>query len=493
MKNTIPEPETHVAASSSVGTKPDDPPMRDRPRTLAQALAPHAVDADVLETRYQPMLRLVRELIGVVPSADAQLELWPPAFRSYNLIVPSLLHLPPALFGLGAPKALVGLAMYTSSRAAECTYCSAHTCSYALRRGASAESVIGERTGPEKAVVRVAEGLSRQPPDVSTEDITALREVLPDKHVARVVAGIALMGFLNKFMDAMGTELEPEPMAEVARLIGSTGWTPGQHQWGDTSQTLPDDPPPVDTLSTLLHVVRQAPGAIRLEREWTRGVPFDPVRANAYLRDRSGIECSLLADLPDRATVRALATVLRDNLDSRQSGIGIVTKGLAGLVYAAANGNAELGTMARAIVRAHTVEAGACSNDAATTMAESRAIEHAEKDAEGAPVPDKMLEGIEQLATTPVEQADWSALAHLAADPTRLAVLHLAHAVSSSPARVSGELVTTSCDLLTPAQIIETLCWVSVNQLMHRLLVFRKQANSLPYPGGRGNSSATAA
>lgn len=95
-----------------------------------------------LHQRYDALLRLVQVLIGVVPNCDAYLEIWPPAFRTYNIMVPNLLNLPLLIFGIGgAPKHIVGLGLYVSSMTAECPYCSAHTCSFALRRGASAQTV----------------------------------------------------------------------------------------------------------------------------------------------------------------------------------------------------------------------------------------------------------------------------------------------------------------------------------------------------------------
>jgi hypothetical protein len=99
--------------------------------TLAWELRGATVDMTELDKTYKPMLKLVRELIGVVPNCDSFLEIWPAGFRTYNLLVPNLLNLPASLMGQGAPKDLVGLAMYVSSRAAECMYCSAHTCSFA--------------------------------------------------------------------------------------------------------------------------------------------------------------------------------------------------------------------------------------------------------------------------------------------------------------------------------------------------------------------------
>ncbi len=87
-------------------------------------------------------------LIGVVPNCGTYLEIWPPAFHTYNILVPNFLNLPFSVFGFGgAPKDSVGLGMYVSSRAAECPYCSAHTCSFALRRGASPEKVAQALVG----------------------------------------------------------------------------------------------------------------------------------------------------------------------------------------------------------------------------------------------------------------------------------------------------------------------------------------------------------
>src|SRR5687767_7631901 len=105
--------------------------------TLAEVLAPAAVRLETLHRRYGALLELVRRLIGVVPNCDPYLEIWPPAFRSYNVMVPNLINLPFFVWGLGAPKGPVALAMYASSRAAQCMYCSAHCRSFALRRGVS--------------------------------------------------------------------------------------------------------------------------------------------------------------------------------------------------------------------------------------------------------------------------------------------------------------------------------------------------------------------
>ncbi|MGI9616494.1 MAG: hypothetical protein ACR2QO_26495, partial [Acidimicrobiales bacterium] len=134
------------------------------PATLAEVLSDDRVEFEELEASYQPLLSIVEILIGVVPKCDRYLEIWQPGFRTYNLFVPNYLNLPALLFGRGAPKDAVGLGMYTSSRAAGCAYCSAHCCSFALRRGATSDAVSDASRNPgEAATAAVAEALGSMP------------------------------------------------------------------------------------------------------------------------------------------------------------------------------------------------------------------------------------------------------------------------------------------------------------------------------------------
>jgi lambda repressor-like predicted transcriptional regulator len=151
--------------------------------TLAQKIQSASVDFSVLDREYRPLLRLVEQMIGVVPNCDPYLEIWPTGFRTYNLLVPNLLNFPQSIVGKGVPKDLLGLAMYVASRAAECMYCSAHTCSFALRRGTSPDALVGRYTEVEAAVARVAEGMSRVPADLKKDDITELRRHLDEADV----------------------------------------------------------------------------------------------------------------------------------------------------------------------------------------------------------------------------------------------------------------------------------------------------------------------
>src|SRR5262249_24860589 len=134
---------------------------------LLPLLKPAAVPLSTLHSRYGSLLELVRILIGVVPSCDPYLEIWPAAFRTYNVMVPNFLTLPFLVWGLGVRKDIVGLGMYAASREAGCAYCSAHTCSFAVRRGTLIDKVAGALDGAtssysaeERAVIDVARALA---------------------------------------------------------------------------------------------------------------------------------------------------------------------------------------------------------------------------------------------------------------------------------------------------------------------------------------------
>lgn len=435
--------------------------------TLAQKIEPASIGFDELERDYRPLLKLVEQLIGFVPNCDPILEIWPAGFRSYNLLVPNLLNLPVSLVGQGAPKDLVGLAMYVSSRAAECMYCSAHSCTFALRRGTTPEALVGNYSPIEAAVARVAEGISSVPADITRADVDELESYLSTDDIEWIVLAAAMMGFLNKFMDTMGIELEASPIGDVEDLIGPTGWKVGKHGWNseeidefDMSEgrplrprrsarsTNPEDgngalpahlAVPQDSLGTYLRVIRQAPGALRKERQWTKGMASRIAPALLTLETDVGHSFPILASLHHNRAVRAIATVLRDNLDPERSALGLRAKCMVGLVYARVVGNEVL--TSEAIQLALTL------------------------------VPDldhPLLTAVGRFATAPPETATLpSGLTSVEA-----AAVMLAKVASPSPSQVNEISIESAGGTLSAAQIVETVVWLSVQQLLNRLYVF---------------------
>jgi hypothetical protein len=317
---------------------------------MTDLLQKEAVPFETLHQRYGALLALVRTLIGVVPNCDPYLEIWPTAFRSYNVLVPNLLNLPFLVWGMGAPRAAVGLGMYVSSRAAGCPYCSAHACSFALRRGASVDQVAtaleedARLAPPEKAVARVARALGRAEAVLTDEDRQELLRHYSAAHAEWIVLGIAMMGWLNKAMNGLGVPLEMSTVEEVASVITRSGWTPGDHLRGAFGSSAP---PRADSLGTKLGIIRHAPAAISLDKQWTAGVPDAWPAVGQYLREQTGYDFPVLSRLRHRRAIRAIATMIRDNVV--ETVVGRAHKLAAGLLYAESVGAHALRDALRAL------------------------------------------------------------------------------------------------------------------------------------------------
>lgn len=413
--------------------------------TLVPLLAASAVPMETLQERYGPLLELVRVLIGVVPNCDAYLEIWPPAFRTYNLLVPNFLDLPSGIFGVGdAPKDLVGLGMYVASRAAECPYCSAHTCSFALRRGAILETVAkalepdgaARFTLRERATIAVARSLGRVPCEMVDAEREALEAQFTQAEAAWIVCGVGMMGFLNKFMDVVGVELEAVTVAETARTMG-VDWDAGKAD-SDLPERLNAAPPPKrDTLWTKLAVIPKLPTALKLDTRWQRGVPRGWPDVGEFLTGLCGHDFPVLSRLPHDRVVRAIASILRENLDPKTTQVGLDVKVLAGAIFCAVVQDDSL---------ARDVEALAAR------------------------------QGItpEQMAAARAFAVDLDPEAAAPGDgPIARAALRLARAGSPSPARITPAVVAECREVrLSPEAIIEVVTWLAVLQMLHRLTCY---------------------
>lgn len=410
------------------------------PDSLASLLQAHTISWEALHQRYGPLMELVRTLIGVVPNCDRYLEIWQPAFRSYNLVVPNLMNLPAAIFGLGgAPKSLVGLSMLVASRTAECPYCTAHTCSFALRRGAAPEVVAAALLGregltpQEAAVVTAASALSRIPCDFTHAQRAALENFFSPAQAEWIAMGAVAMGFLNKFMDAVGVELEASTVAEVQDTLG-LNWNAGAAGW-DLDGRSPAPPPPADGWLAKLRILPFLPTALRLDALWQRGVPASWPATGAYLRTHTGHDFPMLGRLHNSRCRRAIASVLRMNLDSAHSTFERETKLLAGVIFATVIQDDALAHDMTALAHAQGTEE--------LRLAEARAF-----------------------AADPAAPAP-------AGDAQAQALLVLARAAAPSPARITAETVEICRRAaLAPQAIIELVCWLSVLQLLHRLTAY---------------------
>ena len=414
-------------------------------KTLAESLKYASADWNTLHRNYNPLLNLVRELIGIIPNCDPTLEIWQPGFRTYNLLVPNMFNLPNTLFGSKSFKASMGLAMYASSKAA-CAYCTAHACSFALRRGASAEAIAGSRTAKEQAVVTLAERLAHIPSTLALADVEAIRQHFSPAETEWLVFAVSMMGFLNKFMNAVGVELEQQAINDTAALLSKTGWEPGIHA-GDGYSVTKSVTPPKDNLFTYLLVIRQAPGAVLWEKKWTAGVPANYHAAAEYLKQYTGYPFPVLKPVKAGRVMRTLTTVLRDNLDKGLTQTGLKIKMYAGYIFSILVWNDVL----KSEIKNLSGHLAPGLNDERYTSLDK--ISQMEIPTDSATC-NKVIASLQQQLLLNEKEA---------------AVILLAVAASHSPAQVNDAVVKTISKYMEPAEIVEIIVWLSVLQLLNRL------------------------
>jgi uncharacterized peroxidase-related enzyme len=153
-------------------------------------------------------------------------------------------------------KRLIG---HVASRVAGCRYCEAHTIRAAARFGAAEardarrlDAVWSFRSSDlfddaERAALEFACAAASVPGAVTPEIAAELRRHWDDGEIVEITGVVALFGFLNRWNDAMATELEapPQPMASAgwprrAGRAASTGAPPDGAE-GDDPQAAAAD------------------------------------------------------------------------------------------------------------------------------------------------------------------------------------------------------------------------------------------------------------
>lgn len=137
-------------------------------------------------------------------------------------------------------SALKRLVAYVSSMSTGCRYCEAHAIRAAERYGATAEQLenIWEyKTHPaftdaERAALDLSIAASAVPNAVDDEIAENMRKHWDEGEVIEIMGVIALFGYLNRWNDSMGTQLEGAAADSAESLIAKKGgWNIGKHNY----------------------------------------------------------------------------------------------------------------------------------------------------------------------------------------------------------------------------------------------------------------------
>jgi uncharacterized peroxidase-related enzyme len=132
-------------------------------------------------------------------------------------------------------KRLIG---YLASFTAGCQYCQAHTALAAERYGASEEKINNiwdykihpAFTDAERAALDFSIAASSIPNSVDDEISVNLRKHWDDGEIVEILGVISLFGYLNRWNDSMGTEMEEGAVKTGEKYLASRGWSVGKHK-----------------------------------------------------------------------------------------------------------------------------------------------------------------------------------------------------------------------------------------------------------------------
>ena len=128
---------------------------------------------------------------------------------------------------------------YLSSMTTGCRYCEAHAIRAAERYGSSQERLenIWEYKSnaafseSDRAMFDLAIAASQVPNGVSEEIKARAKKFFSDGEIVEILGVVALFGYLNRWNDSMGTELENPAIKSAEKILEARGWEVGKHSY----------------------------------------------------------------------------------------------------------------------------------------------------------------------------------------------------------------------------------------------------------------------
>lgn len=190
--------------------------------------------AEKEDKNFQDLIQFFNETLGFCPNSVKTMYHRPPIAYAFIELNKAVMENKGRV--TSALKRMIG---YISSNVAGCRYCQAHTIRAAERYGADAEKMENiwefrthkSFTEPERAALEFAFASSKIPNDVDDSIAENLRLHWNDGEIVEILGVIALFGFLNRWNDSMGTEIEDGAVESGNKYLKKRGWTPGKHEY----------------------------------------------------------------------------------------------------------------------------------------------------------------------------------------------------------------------------------------------------------------------
>lgn len=272
--------------------------------------------------------------------------------------------------------------------------------------------------------------------------------------MAHIIVAISMMGFLQKFMDLCGCQLEQASYDQAGDFLTSLGWGPGKHLIAapaDRLQELDRDKGlHGDTVWTNIQALPFVPPLLLWDKKVTARVPSTWPAVGHWLLNRVGFHFPIFGRLRHGRAIRAIAAALSINLDPALCNVPPSTKLLCGVIFGTkAKNPALVADMKRCALRLG-------SHLLPDTCKVVTKFAREEIDFE-----------------KPITLSQ-TALREAGADLTladRRALL-FAKASSTSPSMLTPIVLGGMEELFSPAAVIEQLVWMGLLQMLHRLYLF---------------------
>jgi uncharacterized peroxidase-related enzyme len=172
-------------------------------------------------------------ILGFVPNSLLTMQRRPGIVEGFGVLTRAVMD-PEGKVDLGFKR----LIAHFCSRAAGCQYCMAHSLIAARIHGIDDDKVAAVweyQTSPlyserERVALDFALAAGAVPNAVDEPLMQRLRAHWGEDEIVELLAVISLYGFLNRWNDSMGTELEASPAALGDAVLRPGGWTGGKHR-----------------------------------------------------------------------------------------------------------------------------------------------------------------------------------------------------------------------------------------------------------------------
>ena len=175
----------------------------------------------------EPIFAAVEGATGYLPNAYLGMAKRPELLKAFSGLVATIF----ASDGIDqASRQLIALAV---SLSAGCKYCQAHTSHGAERAGVTDDKISAilnykqsdHFSDKEKALLDLAYASGRTPNESNKEHFTDLKKYYSEEQITDIVSVISIFGFLNRWNDTLGTELEDVPKEYVEQNLRPLGWS----------------------------------------------------------------------------------------------------------------------------------------------------------------------------------------------------------------------------------------------------------------------------